>query len=156
MYTSVKKVLDAGGTAVWVTGEDMRVLEANWLIQELAGRKVPQDISLLGFENPVISEFQRPALTTLASPLREIAAQAVATVLDERVEGVVKRVFATRLIERDSVRRILRAAEEPQPIQVAAAHGIWSSLPQPIVVTAGPSRWARTRSAPAPVQCPRA
>lgn len=106
MYTSVKKVIDAGCTAVWVTGEDMRVLEANWLIQELAGKRVPQDISLLGFENPGISEFQRPALTTLASPLREMAEEAVTTVLDERIEGVVKRVFATRLIERDSVRRI--------------------------------------------------
>lgn len=106
MYASVKRVVDAGCTALWVTGEDMRVLEAGWLIQELAGKRIPEDISLLGFENPGISEFQRPALTTLASPLQEMAEQAVATVLAEPQSGVVKRVFKTRIIERGSVRRI--------------------------------------------------
>ncbi len=106
MHLSVKQLIEAGSTAVWVTGEDLKVLEANWLIQELAGKRVPEDISLMGFENPGISEFQRPSLTTIASPLREIAEKAVETVLQEGLEDLVNIQMQVKLIERNSVSRI--------------------------------------------------
>ena len=48
LHLAVKQLIDAGCTAVWVPGEDMRALEVNWLIQELAGKRIPEDISLLG------------------------------------------------------------------------------------------------------------
>ncbi len=103
LHLAVKQLLDSGCTAVWVTGEDMKVLEVNWLIQELAGKRVPEDISLMGFENPGISEFQRPSLTTIASPLREIAEAAVKIVLTDRHEHLEKVELSTRVIERNSV-----------------------------------------------------
>jgi len=100
---AIKQLLHTGCTAVWVTGEDMKVLEVNWLIQELAGKRIPEDISLLGFENPGISEFQRPSLTTIASPLREIAEAAVELVLRDDLSILEKVEMKTRLIERNSV-----------------------------------------------------
>lgn len=103
---AVKQLIEAGCTAVWVTGEDLKVLEANWLIQELAGRRVPEDISLMGFENPGISEFQRPSLTAIASPLREMAEKAVETVLRDDLEEPLKIQMQVKLIERNSVGRI--------------------------------------------------
>ncbi len=106
LYQAVRQLLDAGCTAVWVTGEDMKVLEVNWLLQELAGKRVPEEISLMGFENPGISEFQRPALTTLASPLREIAEKAVEIVLQDGHPALQKVEMSVRLIERSSVKRI--------------------------------------------------
>lgn len=106
LHLAVRQLLDARCTAVWVTGEDMKVLEVSWLLQELAGKKIPEDISLLGFENPGVSEFQRPALTTLASPLREIAEKAVEIVLQENTPELRKVEMQVRLIERSSVRSL--------------------------------------------------
>ena len=106
LHLAVKQVMDFGATALWVTGEDMKVIEVNWLLQELAGVRVPEDISLLGFENPGISEFQRPSLTTIASPLREIAEKAVELVLSEGITSLQRIELPVRLIERNSVRSI--------------------------------------------------
>ena len=85
------------------TSITMKVLEVNWLIQELAGKRVPEEISLMGFENPGISEFQRPSLTTIASPLHEAAEKAVEIVLSDDSDTLKKVRLSNRLIERNSV-----------------------------------------------------
>ncbi len=103
LHLSVKQMIDAGCTAVWVTGEDMKALEVNWLIQELAGKRVPEDISLMAFENPGVSEFQRPSFTTIASPLRETAEKAVELVLADELDSLQKIELTNTLIERNSV-----------------------------------------------------
>lgn len=103
VHLAVKQVIDAGCTAIWVTGEDMKVLEINWLIQELAGKRVPEDISILGFENPGISEFQRPSLSTIYCPLHEIGEQAAAMILQSPPAALTKVMLPARLIERNSV-----------------------------------------------------
>ena len=96
------------GCPVWVTGEDLKVLEVSWLLQELAGKRVPEDISLIGFENAGISEFQRPSLTTVATPLAAMAERAVELVTCEGASSLprVKECFGTRFIERNSVQRL--------------------------------------------------
>ncbi len=106
LHLAVKQLIDAGCTAVWVPGEDMRVLKVNWLIQELVGKKIPEGISLLGSENPGISEFQRPALSTLAIPLREMAEKAVEIVLNDDLTELQKIEVPVKLIERNSVANI--------------------------------------------------
>jgi len=103
LHLSVKQLIDAGCTAVWVTGEDMKVIEVNWLIQELAGKCIPDDISLIGFENPGISEFLRPSLTTLASPLREMAEKATELALRDEMGELEQIKLPMHLIERNSV-----------------------------------------------------
>ncbi|WP_294502944.1 LacI family DNA-binding transcriptional regulator [uncultured Victivallis sp.] len=103
LHLAVKQLIDAGCTAVWVPGEDMRALEVNWLIQELAGKRVPDDISLLGSENPGISEFQRPSLTTIAIPLHEMAEIAVDLVMQGDTDVLRKIELPAKLIERNSV-----------------------------------------------------
>ncbi|HRU01812.1 MAG TPA: substrate-binding domain-containing protein, partial [Victivallales bacterium] len=103
---TVKKFIDDGCTAVWVTGEDMKVLEVNWIIQELAGKQIPNDISIIGFENPGISEFQRPSLTTVATPLQELAEKAVEIVLNNTLKELQKIKMYPKIIERNSVKNI--------------------------------------------------
>ncbi|MBQ8756487.1 MAG: LacI family DNA-binding transcriptional regulator [Lentisphaeria bacterium] len=106
-HLAVKQLLDAACTGVWVTGEDLKVLEISWLLQELAGRRIPEDISIMGFENPGISEFMRPSLTTIFCPLQEMAERAVGLVLrDEFPEELYKIELPVTLIERNSVRNI--------------------------------------------------
>jgi len=103
LHLSVKQVIHSGCTAVWVTGEDMKVLEINWLIQKLAGKRIPGDISLLGFENSGISEFQPPSLSTIHCPLEEIGEQAVQMILRDDLTTRTKVTLPARLIERNSV-----------------------------------------------------
>lgn len=106
LHLAIKQILDSGVTALWVTGEDMKAIEANWLLQELAKVRVPEDISLMGFENPGISEFQRPSLTTIASPLQAMAEKAVELALSDNLKTLQRIELEVRLIERNSVRSI--------------------------------------------------
>lgn len=108
LQLTVKRLIDEGCTAVWVTGEDLKVLEVNWLLQELAGKRVPEDISLIGFENAGISEFLRPSLTTVKTPLQQMAERAVELVLrdDAATMPLVKECFSTQFIERNSVQNL--------------------------------------------------
>lgn len=106
LQLAVKRVIDEACTALWVTGEDLKVVEVNWLLQELAGKRVPEDISLMGFENPGISEFQRPSLTNVATPLRDMAEKAVEIVLRDDLSELVKIQMHVTLIERTSVNQI--------------------------------------------------
>ena len=105
LHLAVKQILDQGCTAVWVTGEDLKVLEVNWLLQQLAGKRVPEDISVMGFENPGISEFLCPSLTTISCPLRNIAEEAVKLALqDHEAENEIRQLrMEPVLIKRNSV-----------------------------------------------------
>ena len=103
LHLSVKRLIDNGCTAVWVPGEDMRALEVNWLLQELSGKRVPEDISLLGSENPGISEFQRPSLSTISIPLHDMAEIAVDLVMEGECNILRKVEIPAKLIERNSV-----------------------------------------------------
>ena len=64
---------------------------------------MPEDISLMAFENPGVSEFQRPSFTTIASPLRETAEKAVELVLADELDSLQKIELTDTLIERNSV-----------------------------------------------------
>lgn len=71
-----------------------------------AGVRVPDDLSLIGFDDVDVARATLPALTTIRQPLRELGAAAARAVLalanDEVPEPVVIR---PQLIERDSVKR---------------------------------------------------
>ena len=106
LYQTVQNIVDSGCSAIWVTGEDLKIFEVNWLLQSMAKKRVPEDISLLGFENPGISKFQSPPLTTIESPLFEMAEQAVKMVLRDDFAGLELVELSSRLIERGSVKTI--------------------------------------------------
>lgn len=103
LHLSVKQLIDSGCTALWVTGEDMKSVEVYWLVRELLGKRIPEDISILGFEHPGMSEFLCPAQTSLVSPLREMAEKAVELVMSDDLEELTKIEYPVRLIERNSV-----------------------------------------------------
>jgi DNA-binding LacI/PurR family transcriptional regulator len=51
-----------------------------------AGRRVPEDIAVVGFDNIPLSQMFEPALTTIAQPMFELGA-AAAKLLLERLAG---------------------------------------------------------------------
>lgn len=85
-------------------------LMAIGLIQELSlgGVSIPDDLSIVGFDDIFGADFVTPSLTTIASPLREMGDMAVEaglslTGMRSVVEGVRAPTINTRLVVRRSV-----------------------------------------------------
>ena len=75
------------------------------------GLRVPDDISVIGFDNIYISGFVEPALTTISQPSHEMGRRAARMLLDaiEQPNCVQENVvMQPTLIERRSVRRVYR------------------------------------------------
>jgi len=70
------------------------------------GLLVPQDLSVVGFDDIPLAAYCTPALTTLAQPIPEIARAAVDGLLADMENGPTRvragSVFRPRLVVRDS------------------------------------------------------
>ena len=70
-----------------------------------AGLRVPEDLSVVGFDDIPLSAWSTPSLTTVRQPMMEMAAVAVRTLLDNADHGgtLKHRVeLATDLVVRES------------------------------------------------------
>ncbi|WP_297632991.1 LacI family DNA-binding transcriptional regulator [uncultured Clostridium sp.] len=70
------------------------------------GKKIGEEISLIGFDGMEITEFYNPAITTIMQPRDEIAEKSIEILLDN-IRGSKENkhvVLDTKLIERSSVR----------------------------------------------------
>lgn len=71
-----------------------------------AGLRVPQDISVIGFDNILLSDYTCPSLTTIAQPISQICLEAMEILLD-RILGKNKgapapKTLSSKLIIRES------------------------------------------------------
>lgn len=70
------------------------------------GRRVPEEISVVGFDNVDISQMVQPALTTIEQPKYEIGKAAVEVLLTSngrsKLAKPINRIFGVNLIERQS------------------------------------------------------
>jgi LacI family transcriptional regulator len=95
--------LEPPPTAIFA-GSDLQALGVLKAARE-AGLRVPEDLSLVGFDDLPLGRWSSPALTTVNQPLIEMAGLAVEIVLetDHEKESPVRRVeLATRLVVRES------------------------------------------------------
>ena len=94
----------AGFTAVFAAND----LMAAGAMRELHSRgvSVPEDVSVIGFDDAPLAEMISPALTTMRQPLHEMAQSAVSLLLSRVTSGdggaPVRKVLATSLVVRDS------------------------------------------------------
>jgi len=81
-YAGMQELLvaDPGLTAVFVANDQMAVGALRALDE--AGRRVPQDVSVVGFDNVPEAEFYRPPLTTVRQHFTEAGRRGVALLLD--------------------------------------------------------------------------
>ena len=90
-------------TAIFA-GNDLQALGVLHAAHAL-GFTVPQDLSVVGYDDLAIAELARPRLSTIHQPLREMAEQAtriVLQLLDDVPPEVTRIELATSLVVRDS------------------------------------------------------
>jgi LacI family transcriptional regulator len=71
---------------------------------------VPDDVSVLGFDDIPWAELHTPALTTIDMPVEEMAAAAVETLVRRMANKTEPRrrvMFNVELVVRESVRRLV-------------------------------------------------
>ncbi|HHX17965.1 MAG TPA: LacI family transcriptional regulator [Clostridium sp.] len=109
-YQAMKNILQSPKhpTAVFVCNDTMAI-GAYKAIRE-SNLKIPQDISIVGFDNIKISEYMSPPLTTVNVSLSEIA-KAATTLLIQSVEKgylePVEKIINAKIIKRESCKSIL-------------------------------------------------
>ena len=96
--------LEVPPTAVFATNDRMAIgaLEA---AREL-GRRVPEDVSIVGFDDIPVARYLTPPLTTVHQPLYELgqaAASVLMDVLAGRMEKPQRTVLTAPLVERQTV-----------------------------------------------------
>lgn len=64
---------------------DLSAIGATYSLRE-AGLRVPEDVSVVGFDDIPLAAFQNPSLTTVRQPLEKMGAVAARTLLD-RIQG---------------------------------------------------------------------
>ena len=107
-YRSMKRVLAAGTefTAVFAVSDTMAIAAIRALHE--AGKRVPDDCSVVGVDGIALTQYTIPALTTFVQPQRELA-ESAARMLIELIEGRSGNrqiVLDTTLRPGESIRRI--------------------------------------------------
>ena len=93
-------------TAVFAAN-DMMALGAMGALRD-AGRRVPDDVALVGFDDIPLARYVAPALTTIHQPIHEVGRRAAEMVLEraraapESAPPPAREVLPTRLIVRES------------------------------------------------------
>jgi len=90
-------------TALFIASDDM-ALEVIAVLTE-RGLKVPEDISVIGFDDNPSALYGPVALTTIRQPLFQMAANAVkrlSGIMQEKEDGLVQEILEPELVIRDS------------------------------------------------------
>jgi LacI family transcriptional regulator len=90
---------DPALTAIFAASDELGAAAINAL--QRSGRRVPEDVSVIGFDDTPVAQHVNPGLTTVAQPLREMGAQAVRLLLAP--DGALPEVVPHRVVERESV-----------------------------------------------------
>lgn len=105
---AMKELLERHGdiTAVFVANDNMAVGAMEYV--KLVGKRIPEDISFIGFDDEMISEFYSPSLTTFKQDTKTIG-ELSAEILMNRLAGIpvgeCVRVPA-EFVERNSVKKL--------------------------------------------------
>ncbi len=104
-HTAALMALAEPPTAIFVAN-DMMALGCYDALKE-RGLRVPEDVSVVGYDDREIAQFMRPPLTTVVLPHHEMGLQAASALIDGQVGGGVGRKPQIKvecpLVDRESV-----------------------------------------------------
>ena len=108
-YLTTRRLLDSGEkfTAIFAMADIMAIGVYRALFE--AGLRIPEDVSVVGYDGIELGDYVYPKLTTMAQPVEQIALATV-ELLQELMEGKCRNrtmFFAGELMEKDSVKKII-------------------------------------------------
>lgn len=107
-YDMTKKLLDSGEefTALFAISDNMALGACKAIVD--SGKKIPKDISVVGFDGIKFGKYYNPSLTTMAQPIDEMALATINLLFEVLANKSLHQhhVFEAKLIERESSRRI--------------------------------------------------
>lgn len=114
-FAAARQLLEAyPGVDGLVVANNLMTIGAMKAIRQ-HGRRIGDDIGLVGFDDPVWAEFVDPPLTALVQPVRRMASQAI-SLLFERIEGMRSQprtvIFTFELCMRASCGKVRRTSWE--------------------------------------------
>lgn len=102
-------------TAIFVASDTMAIGVLNAALDY--GFSVPEDISIIGFDNIFLSSIVRPALTTVSQPAKLIGKLAVLSIIEKKDEYIINKkkykcknneiIVPHQIIERSSVKSLV-------------------------------------------------
>jgi LacI family transcriptional regulator len=93
-----------------IAANDLVAIGAATALRQI-GKRVPEDVSIIGYDNIRMAELYAPALTTIAQPVYQMGVTAMRAIIrriDDRSLGGAKRDFNPRLIVRSSTQPLHR------------------------------------------------
>jgi LacI family transcriptional regulator len=103
---AISRVIDRGADAIFVPGQERGGILALGFIQRSLKLRIPEDISLIGGENPGWSALFDPPLTTVDAPFGLLAQRSVdhmLSLIDHSPTKSTEVFIGTNIIERKSV-----------------------------------------------------
>ena len=103
-YSQIKKFISQNKLSAIFTTNNSIAVGCIEVLREMK-LKIPQDISLITFDDVELFKFTDPALSSIAQPLEEIGKEAVSILLKQLSSGVLvneKKTLKTSLIIRES------------------------------------------------------
>lgn len=106
-YEGAQQLLQQNITALFC-GNDQMAIGAYRAINE-AGKQIPKDISVIGYDGLEITDYLVPSLTTVAQPIFEIgyfAAKFLIDHINNPKEKVPNKYFDTQLVLKNSTKKL--------------------------------------------------
>ncbi|KAB2349563.1 LacI family DNA-binding transcriptional regulator [Actinomadura rudentiformis] len=110
---AAQELIDRGATAI-CCGSDIIAIGAIRGVRQ-RGLRVPEDVSVVGFDDSPMTAFLDPPLTTVRQPVREMGLAAVANLLEE-IGGT--RAPRAELLHRPEL--VVRRSTAPAPVAAAS------------------------------------
>lgn len=108
-YAVTQELLAAGEdfTAIYAISDSLAVGACRAIVE--AGKRIPDDYSVAGFDGLDISYYYNPSITTIRQPVEQIAAETIRILFDLIGKGTAEthRVFPAELLVRESTKSIL-------------------------------------------------
>lgn len=106
-WAVAKQVIDSGATAVFCANDEMALGLMRGI--EAVGKNVPQDLSVVGYDDIDLDDYMAPRLTTIHQPVYDMgtwASQMIMNRLRDPEHAPQLKVVDVSLVKRDSVRKI--------------------------------------------------
>ncbi|WP_309386254.1 LacI family DNA-binding transcriptional regulator [Cerasicoccus frondis] len=106
IFTMITRAVRNGADALFIPGTSMQAVQGMHVLQYVMGKRIPEDVAIIGSESEAVSEFMTPPMTTVYEPLIDMA-KAASTMMHDLCEGKTvsqrQRVIPVNLVERESV-----------------------------------------------------